>query len=503
MTDKSRTGPGRILIIGGGTAGWMAAISFVHAWPDATITLLESDTIGIIGVGEGSTPKMRQFFRNLGISDADWMPHANGTFKCGIRFPGWSTRPGFETYYHPFFSASDDPYIQAFYRNVVLRRENLDAHAHPDTFFISNYLAQHARAPLPEDTDYQSEYAYHFDARLIGDFLKQRAIARGVRHLIDTVTAVKQAETGEILGVETGQHGFVEADFFVDCTGFASILIGKALKVPYHSASNHLFNDRAVAMPTPHADPKVMRSETLSLALKFGWVWKIPLTNRVGNGYVYSSAFTDAESAERELRAYLKLADDDQTEARHLKIRVGRVERSWEKNCLAVGLSQGFFEPLEATALMVVQETIEKFIENYVAGGFSDQHREEFNAKINLRFDSIRDYIQMHYILNTRTDTPYWVACRENPHISDSVRHILDVWDNGGDIVAEYRKEGLAYSPTSWWCILAGMGRFPRKPPRKPRKNIDVVDPEWPRQACMKMLQHFPDHRAAVDAMQR
>lgn len=499
MNDR-RADPGRILIVGGGTAGWMAAIGFAHAWPNATITLLESDAIGIIGVGEGSTPKMRHFFRNLGITDAEWMPHCNGTYKCGIRFPGWSTRPSFETYYHPFFSASDDPYIHAFYRNVILRRENLDAHAHPDTFFISNYLSQNSRAPLPENTDYTSEYAYHFDARLIGDFLKQRAMARGVRHMVDMVTSVKQAESGEILGVETQKNGFVEADFFVDCSGFASILIGKALQVPHRPYKQFLFNDRAVAMPTPHADPKVMRSETLSLALKYGWVWKIPLANRVGNGYVYSSDHVSAEDAERELRAYLKLPDDDQTEARHLKMRIGRLERHWEKNCLAVGLSQGFLEPLEATALMVVQETIEKFIETFALG---PEHRGDFNDRINLRFDSIRDYIQMHYLLNSRTDTPYWVACRENTTMSDAVRHIIDVWDNDGDIVEEYRKPDLAYSPTSWWCILAGMGRFPRKPPRKPRKNIDVVDPKWPREACMKMLQHFPDHRTVVDAMAR
>lgn len=501
MSDKERTDPGRILIIGGGTAGWMAAIAFSHAWPDATITLLESDTIGIIGVGEGSTPKMRQFFQNLGIPDAEWMPHCNGTYKCGIRFPGWSTRPQFESYYHPFFSESDNPSIRAFYQNVILRRENLDTHAHPDTFFVSNYLSQHSRAPLPEDIDYSAEYAYHFDARLIGDFLKQRAMGRGVRHVVDNVTAVKQSEAGEILGVETAKHGFVEADFFIDCSGFASILIGKALQVPFRSYKDFLFNDRAVAMPTPHPDSKVLRSETLSTALKFGWVWKIPLTNRVGNGYVYSSDHVDAEGAERELRAHLKLADDDRTEARHLKMRVGRLERHWEKNCLAIGLAQGFIEPLEATALMIVQETIEKFIESYGKGRYTPKLRDEFNDRINLRFDSIKDYVYMHYKLNTRTDTAYWVACRENPHISDSVRHVLDVWDNDGDIVEEYRKGDLAYSPTSWWCILAGMGRFPRKPPRKPRRNIAVVDPEGPRKACMTMLQHFPDHRTVVDAM--
>ncbi|MEN9728088.1 MAG: hypothetical protein RL434_2454, partial [Pseudomonadota bacterium] len=168
----SKHNPGRILIVGGGTAGWMAAISLAQAWGSlgAEITLLESDAIGIIGVGEGSTPKMRRFFAKLGIPDQEWMPHCNGTYKCGIRFPHWSTRPGFESYYHPFFSTSDDPYIRAFYQNLVLRQRNLDAHVLPDTYFVSNYLAKHARAPLPEPgVDYIADYAYHFDARLIGD----------------------------------------------------------------------------------------------------------------------------------------------------------------------------------------------------------------------------------------------------------------------------------------------------------------------------------------------
>jgi len=505
MTTQ-RQNPGRILIVGGGTAGWMAAMAMAQAWiPLGTeITLLESDAIGIIGVGEGSTPKMRRFFQKLGISDREWMPHCNGTYKCGIRFPNWSTRPGYESYYHPFFSTSDDPFIRAFYQNMTLRQRNLEAHALPDTFFVSNYLAKHSRAPLPDGAaNYVADYAYHFDARLIGDFLKQKALALGVKHLVDTVTGVKQSETGELLGVETAQRGFVGADFFIDCSGFASVLICKTLQVPFKSYKDFLFNDRAVAMPTPHPDPAVLRSETLSTALKFGWVWKIPLTNRLGNGYVYSSEYIDQDGAERELRAHLQLPDADQTEARHLKMRVGRLAHPWEKNCLAIGLAQGFIEPLEATALMIVQDTVENFVDAYARGGFTSQYSASFNAKINLIFDSIKDYVYMHYKLNSRRDSPYWVDARENPHISDSVTEILDVWDNGGDLLDEInrQRERMSYSPTSWFCILAGMGRFPRKPPRKPRRDIPVIDPAGPRQSCLEMLKHFPDHRQVVDSM--
>lgn len=504
--EERRASPGRILIVGGGTAGWMAAITMARAWIPlgAEITVLESDTIGIIGVGEGSTPKMRRFFAGLDLDDEAWMPHCNGTYKCGIRFPGWCTRPGYESYYHPFFSMSDDPFIRAFYQNMLLRQRNLDAHALPDTFFLSNYVARHSKAPLPAPAaGYQSDYAFHFDARLIGNFLKERSMALGVRHVVDTVSDVMQTPAGDISGVRTATHGIVEADFFVDCTGFAGIMIGRALGVPFKSYKDYLFNDRAVAMPTPHADPSLLRSETLSTALRFGWVWKIPLSNRVGNGYVYSSDYLDEEGAERELRAHLKLPESDATEARHLKMRVGRLERSWERNCLAIGLAQGFIEPLEATALMIVQDTVENFIARYTEADFTPVGREAFNDKINLIFDSVRDYVYMHYKLNSRTDTPYWIAARENPHMSDSVREILEVWDGGGDLLTEINRQSqrMSYSPTSWFCILAGMARFPRKPPRKPRRDVPVIDPEGPRRACLEKLQYFPDHRAVVDAM--
>jgi 2-polyprenyl-6-methoxyphenol hydroxylase-like FAD-dependent oxidoreductase len=503
--ENRRAHPGRILIVGGGTAGWMTAVLFAHAWgaTGAEITLLESDSIGIIGVGEGSTPKMRRFFQKLDIPDEAWMPRCNGTYKCGIRFPGWSTRPGFESYYHPFFSMSDDRFIRAFYQNLVLRQRGFDAPAHPDTYFPSNYLAKHARAPLaPSGLDYVTDYAYHFDARLIGEFLKQRSQAMGVKHMVDTVTSVRQSEHGDIAGVDTAAHGFIAADLFIDCSGFASILIGKTLQVPFRSYKDWLFNDRAVAMPTPYEDPAAVRSETRSSALKFGWVWKIPLTNRLGNGYVYSSYFIDDDAAERELRAHLKLKDDDRTEARHLKMRVGRVERSWERNCLAVGLAQGFIEPLEATALMIVQDTVENFIARYTEGEFTNRHQHASNDKVNLIFDSIRDYIFMHYKLNSRTDTEYWKMNRDNPHVSDSVAAILQVWDEGGDLLSEInrQRERMSYSPTSWFCILAGMGRFPKKL-RKPRRDIPVIDPGGPRQACQDLLGHFPDHRSVLNAM--
>ncbi|MDA0821095.1 MAG: tryptophan 7-halogenase [Proteobacteria bacterium] len=495
--------PKKILIVGGGTAGWMTAMLLADAWAQSgcEIVLLESSDIGIIGVGEGSTPKMRRFFDKLGIPESQWMPACNGTYKCGIRFPNWATRKGYKSYYHPFFSISDNQTVRAFADNVALRRENFDVHAHPDTFFVSNYLAKQKLAPIAKpEAAYQAEYAYHFDAGLIGKFLKEQAVARGIKHLVDTVSEVQQHENGDISGVQTQQLGFIAADFFVDCTGFASVITSKTLGVPFLSYKDVLFNDSAVALPSP-LDGDSLASQTISSALKFGWAWKIPLINRFGNGYVYSSDHADKEIAERELRQHIGLTDES-VEARHLKMRVGRAASSWNKNSLAVGLSQGFIEPLEATALMIVQDTVENFITQFSGGDFTSKYRDEFNTKINLIFDSIKDYIFMHYKLNTRNDTSYWIENRENENLSDSVVQILDVWDHGGDLLEELKRQGprLAYSPTSWFCILAGMGRFPRKP-KKLKPKIPVNDPDEIRRFCESIARQFPDHRDSVSAM--
>lgn len=493
----------KILILGGGTAGWMTAALFAHGWQrhNIEITLLESAAIGTIGVGEGSTPKMRRFFERLGISEAEWMPACNATYKCGIRFPDWSTRKGFRSYYHPFFSQQDDSTIRAFFQNATLRNKNFDVPAHPDTFFVSNFLAKQKRAPVgAHGSDYSTDYAYHFDASLIGEFLKDYSIARGVKHLTDTVSEVKQHENGDIAAVLTHDHDWLDADFFVDCTGFASVLIGRTLGVPFQSYKDFIFNDRAVAMPTP-LDDEGLPSQTVSRALKCGWVWKIPLTNRFGNGYVYSSDYLSEHDAETELREHLGLLNSD-VEARHLKMRVGRSAQCWSHNCLAVGLSQGFIEPLEATALMVVQDTVETFMQRFEQGNFTARFRADVNEKVNLIFDGIRNYIVTHYKLNTRDDTEYWLNNRRNENLSEDLKQILNVWDKGGDLLGELKNQAsrLVYSPTSWYCILAGMGRFPRKP-RRPKRNVEVYDVNETRQFCEQLAAHFPDHKSRLAAM--
>jgi hypothetical protein len=453
----------RIVILGGGTAGWITANALIHRWGDkgATVTLVESPDIGTVGVGEGSTPRLKHFFDAIGIAEKDWMPRCNATYKNGITFANWSTRPGYEHYFHPFPSVIDQHTTTAFYLGTFARRQGADVHAHPDRFFLSARLASDGLGPIPnENFPFVVEYGYHFDAHLLGEYLKEVATARGVRHVAARVGKINQSADAHITSLDTDTGDCIEGDFFVDCSGFRGVLVQETLGVPFRSFRENLFNDAAVVLPTEQGER--IGTQTVSTALKFGWAWEIPLTHRIGNGYVYSSDFCSADAAEAELRALLGVTDTA-VKARHLRMKVGRVEDHWYKNCLAVGLSQGFIEPLEATALNLVCNTIDDFMDSWEADHFTDQGREAFNTRAGQRFEAIRDYIVAHYIMNTRDDTEYWSANRANTHLSDTLKAIIDLW-KGGKILSqelEAQKIESSYTASSWNCLFAGYGFYP------------------------------------------
>lgn len=454
----------RIVILGGGTAGWITANAMIQSWAENgfDITLVESPSIGTVGVGEGSTPRLKLFFDSIGVDESEWMPQCNATFKNGISFAKWSTRPGFDRYFHPFASQVDQHTKTAFYFNTLVRRQGIDAHAHPDRFFLAAKLTENKQGPRPsENFPFIVEYGYHFDANLVGDFLKERAKKQGVKHVEAKIVDVGLSSDGNITRLHTDAEESIDGDFFVDCSGFRGTLIQKTLGVPFRSFAENLFNDSAVVLPTEPQD-KVC-PQTVSTALKNGWVWEIPLTHRTGNGYVYSSSFCSPDEAESELRAHLGLLDSD-VEARHLKMKVGRIEKHWHKNCLAIGLSQGFIEPLEATALNLVCNTVYDFIETVDANGFDGPGRDTFNHRATERFETIRDYIVAHYILNSREDTDYWRQNGNNTNVSGTLQQILQIWKSGKSLSQEMERLSIrsSYTAMSWYCLLAGYGFYPK-----------------------------------------
>ena len=479
--------PHNIVILGGGTAGWMTANLMASAWQtqlnngQLSITLIESPAIGIIGVGEGSTPQLKTFFETIGVTEKDWMPACNATYKNGILFKNWSTRPGFTRYFHPFTSVIDAHTAPAFVHNSHFKRQGYDIDSHVDRFFLSATLAAQQKAPIgQENFPFDISYGYHFDAVLMGKYLSNVASTKGVKHIVAKVEQVILAKSGDIGQLLLNNGATVSADLFIDCSGFESVLLQKSLQVPFVSFKENLFNDRAVTIAIPRTPQQKINSQTISTAMKYGWAWDIPLTNRTGNGYVYSSQFCSAEQAEQELREKLGLTNNE-IKANHLNMKVGRVTEHWHRNCLAVGLSQGFIEPLEATALHFVQETIEGFIVTYnntvtiglndanfnkTSGDISQQvaaQKVQFNQKMNDRFDGIRDYIVGHYRLSNRSDTEYWRLNSENPNISNNLKKIVQAWLHGEDLNKAFieGKVKSFYPPVSWHALLAGYGVFP------------------------------------------
>ena len=465
--------PLNIVIVGGGTAGWMAANLLAKRWQHkaVNVTLVESPDIGIIGVGEGSTPTLKRFFEDMNIAESDWMAACNATYKVSIQFDGWSPESGVSSYAHPFISQLDTFSERPFYVNCLTRRMGLDVNVTPGDFLFNGWLAKHKRSPqTPANFPFRIEYGYHFDSGLLGAFLQRHAHTLGVTHKSQNIESVQCHPNGDIASLHTREGEIIEGDLFIDCSGFRSLLLQQTLKVPFRSFKDNLFNDAAVVCATDALEDRPV--ETRSTALSTGWAWQIPLTNRTGNGYVYSSAFISPEDAEKELRAHLGVNDDD-AQTRHLTMKVGQVSEHWSRNCLALGLSQGFIEPLEATALHLVQTSVEIFMDHYEKGGFSDQYRAAYNQVIGERFERVRDYIVAHYKLNTRNDSEYWRANRNNDVLSESLLQLLDVWFRRGDLQQEIQRQKLDshFGATSWHCLLAGYGAFPRLAAQQPNQG--------------------------------
>jgi hypothetical protein len=484
--------PNQIVILGGGTAGWMCAALMANRWNKlgVSITLVESSKIGTIGVGEGSTPFLRQFFSTLGISEKEWMPECDATYKCGIAFPNWTGDNAPQTYFHPFYSEVDSPIVKDFFASCQQRRQGFDSPCLLDDYFVTAYLAAANKAPYTQSNQTLNvDYGYHFDAEKLGKFLAKHAKTLGVKYIQDKVSTVHKCEAG-IESLETEKHGLLKADLFVDCSGLKGVLIQQTLGEKLLDYQKYLPNNCAVAMATAHKPQSRTGSYTLSKALENGWMWAIPLQSRMGNGYVYSSDYLSEQQAEQRLREEL---DEQQAVALHLRWTPGRINQHWKGNCLAIGLSQGFLEPLEAPMLNQTQQSCEAFIEYCEKDGYLEQKQTKFNQTINRLIDGTRDYLQAHYALNSRTDSQYWLDNRNNTQRSKVLNTIINSWkttESFESALAQHIDE-LTYAKTSWYCILAGMGCF--QPAGKASLRLTQKKHRRAQKHCQQLAASFVD----------
>lgn len=474
MRTKEMNPPIRnIIILGGGTSGWMTACFLQRNLnrynPNrVSITVIEGDD-GPIGVGEATIPSLRNMLSMLGIDERQFMIETDATFKMAIRFENWthspSERPGY--FYHLFDRPQPINGIEAG-TSILASNKNLQSERYAELLSVQPALCDHLRSPkLPNSPDYMAPmpYAYHLDAIKFGRFLRKTAVTRGVRRVTDHVVEVIRNEQGYITLLRTVAGQEFAGDLYVDCTGFKGLLINQTYQTPFIPWDKHLYCDRAVAfqIPTPADSP--IRPYTLSTAVRNGWIWEIALRARKGIGYVYSSQFATSEQAEQELREHIGPAANELS-ARHINMRVGRNSSLWVKNCVAIGLSAGFLEPLESTGIFLTEIGLMHFMENYPLKGFNDVLSDNYNAQMARLYDEVLDFIVMHYCLTQREDTPFWNANKYHPNIPDGLKRDLLLWQNRLPSPWDKNRSGITFACDSYLYILAGMrnGELPGSP---------------------------------------
>jgi tryptophan halogenase len=450
---------GRVLIVGGGTAGWMTAASLAWALAKLPVEILvvESDQIGTVGVGEATVPHIRFFNARLGIDEADFVRRTNATFKLGIEFRDWA-RIG-DSYIHPFGDFGRDMGGMPFHHLWLrLARER----QMPDLqHFSLPILAARANRFAPPAEDPRSigstfSYAYQFDAGLYAAYLRDYAEQRDVRRLEGRIVGVAQhPETGAVSSVTLEGGTAIEADLFVDCSGFRGLLIEDTLKTGYDNWSHWLPCDSAFAVPTAHGGP--LTPYTRATALEAGWQWRIPLQHRVGNGHVFSSLFIDSDTARDRLMGNLEA--EPLAEPRLLRFTTGKRRRQWDRNVVAIGLAAGFLEPLESTSIHLIQLAIGKLIELFPLAGVDPVAAQEFNRAMDLEYERVRDFLILHYCATERDDSEFWRYVR-TMEIPDSLTYAIAAFRERG-LVVKYR-EGMFLEP-SWLAVYYGQRLAPRR----------------------------------------
>jgi len=474
----------KIVIVGGGSAGWLAAgyLAAEHQAQSESgikVTLIESPNVPTIGVGEGTWPTMRETLDKIGVSETDFFRRCEASFKQGAKFCRWVTGEADDAYYHPLV-------IPNGYTKTDLVQPwqaHRDKIAFADAVCFQSHLCEQGKAPKQITTpEYASvaNYAYHLNAPKLGEFLKEHCTQNlNVELIVDHVTKIHNDKDGYIETLSTEKHGEIAGDLFIDCTGLKSLLLGSHYQIPFISRQDILFNDSALAVQVPYQHPDdPIASHTISTAQSAGWIWDIGLPSRRGVGYAYASDYISDEAAEKELRAYIqqKLPAEKvaQLSTRKIKFNPGHREKFWHKNCVALGMSAGFLEPLEASALVLVELAVAKISQDLPANReMMAISAKRFNQLFEYRWQRIIDFLKLHYVLTQRTDTPYWVDNCKPETIPESLQEMLRFWRHQPPSPHDFTHINEVFPSASWQYILYGMGFKTQSSPTE-RRSVDA-----------------------------
>lgn len=503
--DRAR----RILIVGGGTAGWLTAAYLARALDldgraDLSITVVESPDVGTVGVGEGAFPTIRTTLQFLGIDEYEFIRATSATFKQGIRFDNWLHAPradGVSQFLHPF-----EPPLYADETSLVAMWLAQNERTRPpfaEAVTIQHHVVAHRRGPKRvEEAGFAAplSYAYHFDAAGLARLLADRAQSLGVTHVADRLLQVAIDGDGGIAHLEFERSGAMQADLYIDCTGLRSELIGGALGEPFVSVRKYLFTDRALACRAPHRpahDP--LPSYTIAAAHGAGWMWDIGLRDLRGIGNVYSSAHMDDAAARAALGAYLD-APDVAESARLIRFEPGYRKRQWVRNCVAVGMSGGFLEPLESTGIVLIEVAAAMIAELFPHNGPIDAAADRFNALMAARYDAIVNFLKLHYCLSHREE-PFWRDNVDPSSIPDSLRALLDQWRFRPPSRFDFMIDVETFAFFNYQYILYGMGFTTQPAPGRIDGAPEMF--ERIRKFGSQAVGELPEHHLLIDDINR
>ena len=457
----------RIVIVGGGTAGWLSAginaSEYYSKQNNFEFYLIESPDIPTIGVGEGTWPSMRTTLQKIGISETDFLIHCNASFKQGTQFFNWTSGKD-DSYSHPFTA----PHLFNE-KNLALHWQQLKRNIpFADAVCPQTHLFTNKQAPKNITTPeyaFNVNYGYHLDAAKFAELLRKHCVNNlGVTHISGNITAINASENGDIESISTDTDEVINGDLFIDCSGSKALLIGEHYKIPLKSKNMYLFNNSALAAQVPYEtleDP--IQSCTLSTAQSAGWIWDIGLPTRRGIGHVYSSDYNSEDNATAELLAYIKETAGqkaaDMVSIRKIVFEPNHREKFWHKNCVAIGMSAGFIEPLEASALVLVELSAAMIAEQLPANRqVMGIVAKRFNQKFNYRWDRIIDFLKLHYILTQRTDTDYWIDNCSASSIPDSLQELIELWHYQVPWHCDNYHIDEMFPSASFQYVLYGMG---------------------------------------------